>query len=488
MKRKNIALINYPGDYFAQFGSVLGRGGFNVFWVCINRSDAQYLLRNMSVPPRQVLDVNAGLKDRNCDTSACREKLAYLEGSEGPRIYDIIMMDRMLREKDLPFALQYLEHIRDKLSRFFAEKEISIVTSGRDSALQLMAMLVCRSMGIPWVVPTRLRIPKETYGFCAGHDADNFLRIRQRRPDDRKWSESVLENYQDTSSRPALKVAASSFKDVFSLIRPHFLHFLNLLKRSYFDRGNDFSRYTIPKIIGMYAKRRINMITFNIVSPWTSPGTGPFCIYALHTQPESSIDVAGSFFSDQIALIAFIARSLPVSHELYVKVHPTDVDGKTWAFYMRIKKIRGVRLIGADVDSLELIVKTSLVFTLAGTIGYEAGLRGKPVIAFAKNYFNALPTVHYCGSPPELPALVAALIDKPPPENWRSDVIEFLTDYRGRIFDGEVNRMYGTNPRRLTEADLAMLQNAYNVLFENLVISREAQGRLIEREDERPAI
>lgn len=33
--------------------------------------------------------------------------------------------------------------------------------------------------------------------------------------------------------------------------------------------------------------------------------------------------LGGSFFFDQIALITFIARSLPVTHELYVKVLPT---------------------------------------------------------------------------------------------------------------------------------------------------------------------
>jgi len=224
----------------------------------------------------------------------------------------------------------------------------------------------------------------------------------------------------------------------------------------------------------MYLRRRANMLRFTLFPPYSQPGTAPFCLYALHTQPESSIDVAGSYFSDQAALITFIARSLPVTHELYVKIHPTDVDGKSLSFYRRISALPGVRLINFDVNSRDLLERASIVFALTGTAGYEAGLMGKPVVTFANNFFNAMPTVQYCGAPPELPALINSLIGAGTPRDLRQRLVEFLADLKAQSFAGEVNRMYQPNADQLSAEDLRNLRIAYDTVYDALAAGREA--------------
>lgn len=475
IKRKNLALIGYPGDYFKPFAEVLEKNGFTMFWVCSTHSDAVVLTKKLAIPSARVLDVAHSFDKHSGDVDQCRANLSQLESGSRPRVYDVILMDRILRTQPPLFALRYVEHLRRELVRFFIENQISLVSSGRDSALQLISMLVCRKLQIPWVVPTRLRIPLDTYGFCVGHETDTFLRFRASQAADRRWAEDVLEKFHGAYHRPALKIAARNLKDTIRLLKPHASQFVELLRRSYLDRGNVFSRYTIPRVIAKYLRRRINMITLNWTRPWSPPGNSPFCIYALHTQPESSIDVAGSFFSDQIALITFIARSLPVSHELYVKIHPTDVDGKSLAFYKQIKKVPAVRLIHDDVDSRTLIAKADIIFTLTGTMGHEGGLMGKPVITFARNYYNDLPTVYYCDNPPELPALVQKVLKMKPPEDLPERIVSFLLDYRTRVFDGEVNRMFGENPRALSTTDLEVLQDAYETLYQKLVVTDDSK-------------
>lgn len=471
---RTIALINYPGAYFKGFTDALQEQGFNLVWVCINHSDAVYMTHHMSIPENRVLDVNLGFSPLpdDSDLEECRKSLSSLETEDGPRIFDIIQMDRMLRTKSTAFAMQYMNHCAQAMRTFFRKHQVSLITSGRDSALQLTSMLVGRQLNIAWVVPTRLRIPRDTYGFCTNHETDTFIQVKDANPEkDREWAIEVLAKFDDASQKPALKIAAQSLKDTLKLLKPHFIAFKDLLKRSWLDKGNDFSRYTIPKIIKMYVDRRINMLMFNIYKPWKKPGTSPYCIYALHTQPESSIDVAGSYFSDQLGLIQFIARSLPITHELYVKIHPTDIDGKRLKFYKAIQAIPGVRLIHNDLDSRELINRCDIIFALTGTIGYEGGLMGKSVITFANNYYNELPTVHYCEAPPQLPMLINSVLNKPVPENEaiREHIIKFLSIYRSRVFDGEVNRMYGANPRALLETDNQTLKIAYETLFEKLV-------------------
>jgi hypothetical protein len=366
--------------------------------------------------------------------------------------------------------------VHEALQRFFSGNGIELVSSGRDTALNLASMLVSRSLGIPWVVPTRLRIPRETYGFCSGHDTADFVRIRDVTPADRRWAEAFLDDFDRGGvSPPALKKAARSFSDVATMLPLHARLFWAAVKASRSDGGNSYTRYTLGDLVRMYIGRRRNLLAYRRAHPWQAPGTAPFGIYALHTQPESSIDVAGSYFSDQVALVGFIARSLPVSHELYVKVHPTDVDGQPLSFYRRLAAIPGVRVINYDVDSRALVRRASVVFTLTGTIGYEAALAGKPVITFARNYFNGLPTVSYCDAPPRLPALIDAALAMRPDSSTRLRTIEAVAALRASAFDGEVNREYGEHPTTLTADDLSTLQDAYDALYTVLVSRRREQ-------------
>lgn len=470
MNHKRIALVRYTPDYFLGFGQTLEQAGFEVYWINSLRSDAQYLL-DRDVSPEHVLDT-AGFNPSAYDLAECRGRLAKLETGDGLRIHDIILMDRLLRNKSQDFAIKYLGHLEQVVSTYLTVNRITMVSSGRDTALQLLTMLVCRHLGIPWVVPTRTRVPQEMYGFCQRHDTEGLIRLREVTSEDRAWAEDFLGSFETKALKPALKKSVRGLGDVMRLLPVHARVFAYELKKSLTDRGNDYARYTLPSLIRMYLRRRINLLGYTLSPPYAAPGNTPFCLYALHTQPESSIDVVGSYFSDQIALITFIARSLPITHELYVKVHPSDVDGKATSFYRRIVQIPGVRLIGHGVDSRDLLQRTSLVFALSGTIAYEAGLMGKPVVVFARNYFNTLPTLHFCDAPPRLPGLIADLLDAAPPSDWRESVVNFLSELRASCFDGEVNRTYGTSISSLSRYDLSTLQQAYNSLHHLLADDR----------------
>ena len=469
MTAYRIALVRYTPAYFLPFGRGLEAAGFDVHWINSLQVDCQTLAQ-AGVPDAQILDTTAGFDATQLQTAQARRILGALEQAvDGPRIHDIILMDRLLRRKPLDFALRYLAHVAQVVEAFLTARRIDLVTSGRDTALQIITMLVCRRLGIPWVVPTRARIPQEMYGFCQRHDTEGLIRMREVTDADRTWAADCLAQFSQRTLRPALKKSARGFGDVLRLLPGHLRVFAYELQRSGPDRGRDHVRYTVPRLIGMYLLRRLNMLSYKLRPPYRAPGETPFALYALHTQPESSIDVVGSYFSDQVHLVRSIARSLPATHELYVKVHPTDVDGKPASFYSALAEIPGVRLIGHQVDSRELLQKMSLLFALSGTIAYEAGLLGRPVIAFARNYFNSLPTIRHCTDMTALPALVARQLDAAPPVDLQAMLIEFLAELRACCFDGEVNRTYGASTAGLNAGDLAGLQLAYRSLAQVLL-------------------
>jgi hypothetical protein len=471
MTSRRIALIGYPTEYFVPFAAALEQAGFAVYWVCALHADAKHL-QQKAVPAARILDIAQSFRPGTHSESQCRAGLAQFENETDPKFNDIILMDRLVCEKDWRFSIEFLYHVATSISAFLTLNQISLVSSWRDTSVQMTALLVARKLGIPFVIPTRIRIPQEVYGFCTAHHTESFLRLRPPTTEHYAWAEKFLSDFESRGVKPALKKSTRSFVDVLRLLPSHFNAFRYEVRRSFSDRGNDYTRYAIATLIRMYLRRRLNLARYKMFNPSQTrlPQDQPFCLYALHTQPESSIDVQGSYFSNQLELIRHIARSIPSSHVLYVKVHPTDLDGKSMRFYRSIKQIPSVVLVDYSVDSRSLLDRASIIFALTGTIAYEAGLMEKPVIVFAKNFFNALPTVHRCDAPTELRPLVSRLLsDAGPTKGRREEIVSFLTNIRTSCFDGEVSRTYGASNELLSPSDLRQLQVAYNTVHDFLV-------------------
>lgn len=466
--KKNIVLLGYPAEYFLPFARSLEEIGFDVFWIVSLNSDERHLIRN-GVSKKAILNVQNGFAIAENDLAKCRSNLALFEQPGQPRFNDIILMDRLLSLKDPDFAIRFMSHVASEIDKFLAERRIKFVTSWRDTSVQLAGMLVAKKQKIPFVIPTRIRIPQEMYGFCTEHTTDSFVQFRIDAPADQDWAREFLETYEKSGLKPALKKSTRSFLDVIRLMPSHAKAFFYEFRRSFADFGNDYTRYPIPRLIRMYIVRRINLLLYKLSNPCQSidPINEKFCLYTLHTQPESSVDVQASYFSDQFSLVKLIARSLPASHILYVKVHPTDVDGKARRFYNAIKRIPNVRLVDFDVDTRMLVIKSDLIFALTGTVAYEAGLLRKPVIVFAKNYFNSLPTVEYCESPIKLPALIdqMLLLDSKDKNSMSSEIEKIMARLRACCFNGEVSRTYGASNEALRVSDLKQLQIAYDSVF-----------------------
>lgn len=467
MSNKRIVLVCYPAVYFLHFAKALEEHGFQVFWICSLNADVQHLLSN-GVESTRVLNLTKGFDGNKQAVFQVGQRLGYWEHPDLPNVNNIILMDRLLRFKPYDFARNYLLHVAENAADFLERNDITLASSWRDNAPQLMTMIVCKRMSIPCVVPTRSRIPQEMYAFSVGHETWEMIQLRAVGQEHRKWAENFLDGHEKRHEKPALKRAAKGWRDVFRMLPIHIKTLRYEVSRAQADKGNDYTRYTIPRLMVQYIRRKINLLSYQLRKPGkTEPiDDGPFCLYALHTQPESSIDVQASFFSNQIDAIRHIARSLPSSHVLYVKVHPTDVDGQPFSFYRELTRIPGVRLLDFSLDSRSLLERSSIVFALTGTIAYEAALLGKPVIAMAKNFFNRLPSVHTCLTPAELPKLVQTLLSsRADTSRLRPEIIEFLSWLRACSYDGEVSRFHLGHEVRLNPSDLTTACRAYSDLF-----------------------
>lgn len=165
---------------------------------------------------------------------------------------------------------------------------------------------------------------------------------------------------------------------------------------------------------------------------WRLDG-GPKMYYSLHAQPEFTVDVRAPFYRNQLALIENIAKSLPIGYRLIVKDHPSMKGERPLEFYRQLKSLPNVQLVSPSMDSHELIAQCDLVFTINGSVAWEAILYEKPVIVFGALCYGFFEKIVRCENPVNLPTLVQDTLRQFRPD--RGMLLRFITAYLETVIE-----------------------------------------------------
>ena len=120
-----------------------------------------------------------------------------------------------------------------------------------------------------------------------------------------------------------------------------------------------------------------------------------FIYMPLNVQPERTTCPQAGVYDDQLLMIETIASALPQGWKLYVKenpnqLRPANVFCRLYRYpeyYEQIAGLPNVRLVSPDTATYDLIKNAQAVATATGTAGWEAILRGKPVIVFGSVWY-----------------------------------------------------------------------------------------------------
>jgi len=459
---KNVALLPShlePGQY--TLAQRFEQAGFRIFWITHTTFDRLWLIR-LGAPADRILDTTLpdSLQMTEAEIDAC---LLRLEAGAAPFINDIIEMDRRLKHKSYAFARAYLAHIEKVLTDFLTRNAIRYVSNGRDTALHLACHKICQRLGIPSVVPTIMRIPDNRFGFCVGYREAEFVRLGAPDRDDFDEARRLVKQFREKKTLSETSQFERRNSRYLRRLIPDLKRFLTLAYRASHRPGDDVGRYSMPQLLKMFLRKRINALHLKAAPVWEPRGNRPYVLYGLQMQPESSIDVLASFVSNQTNLIALIAKSTPCTHEVYVKPHPEYVGGVARGHLLAIKRIPGVRLVSPFLSSHQLIMQAAVVLTPTGTMAMESAFFGVPSVIFAEEFFRGLPSVNYCANPNELPKLIPKLIATGRREVFDS-VVDFVADYLARSFPGRVTNYLGP----YTEEELASLVHAYSIVYDYL--------------------
>jgi hypothetical protein len=114
----------------------------------------------------------------------------------------------------------------------------------------------------------------------------------------------------------------------------------------------------------------------------------PIIYIALHYIPEATIDYWGSIdLIDHDGIILRLIKEYYNDYQFIIKEHPVMFGKRNLNFYDQIKKIKDVILLNPYFDNYNIIEKSDVILTWAGSVGVEAIYYDKKCINIIKPYY-----------------------------------------------------------------------------------------------------
>jgi hypothetical protein len=203
-----------------------------------------------------------------------------------------------------------------------------------------------------------------------------------------------------------------------------------------------------------------------------------YVYFCLNYQPENTTSPLGGVFNDQSLAIALIANNLPSDWKIYVKEHPGQFIkigaygyiGRDEQFYRRLAMLPNVSFVPIDSDHFSMLDNSRCVATITGTVGWEALVRGKPVMVFGEAWYQDAPNVYRIRNSADCRNALMKIFDSPKTDeeglikyinaviasSIDIDFEEYEARWDGRTFDFEANceKLYNVLESEITRKQL----------------------------------
>jgi len=350
-----------------------------IFWICFSSKAFNYL--SSIYDKKKILLLNKNLsKETNVPIGDYK-------------INELVNGDRSLRHQ-LIWGFDYLVNIQKPFYDFVKNNEIKFVFGETTYAHEVLMSRILKDkkeLKSHYLHPQSVRIPDGRFFFLEDEFQNKIFKS------DKIVNESWENEYEIIKVKPPKRV-----KQVDKEVQ-HVTSFKGKVERL----KRFFSQKNIEKdhpslVTNRYSRTRIalqeeaNRLLYSLVHTHSIDHLNDkkFVIYTLHMQPEASVDVVGAYYDNQLQNIINIWRILPEDWFLVIKEHSNAIGNRGLSFFRTVRKLRNAVIIKETASSHKLIDLCQLVFTVSGTIAYEAALKGKMAFTFGDIFFNKLKGCH----------------------------------------------------------------------------------------------
>jgi hypothetical protein len=298
---------------------------------------------------------------------------------------------------------------------------------------------ICKSQNIPTLMLSPVRFGNRMIISEDPNNPDISFKENDSNYSPRKKLKTFFEEHDNYNQIKKLKSVSfeSKKRQRYSAILNFFLKYKINQNYHYSNYGMTKSKILKRKIIRYYQKKkRISFIEKNFKK--NLKDNCPYIYFPLHYEPETVLFRDASFYSNQLAVITNIAKSLPIEYKLFIKDHPmmNTIGWRDLSFYKYLMKLPNVELLHPSLHPNDIIKNSSLVVTIASTTGQEAAFNKKPSIVLADELYNFLPSVKRIKNIEELPNVIRESLKTVVDEN---DLENFIEKIEKNTFEFDIH-------------------------------------------------
>jgi hypothetical protein len=373
-----------------------------------------------------------------------RELLASLEIAGVPTIHNMILSDHIVSKLPYEESLAYATFLTRRLMAVYSAIKPTAIIGGFDALHGSLGFAVAKHMGVPWFALTFNSLPRGLVGFCSDLSPASKVMLEPRRTEKMRFTaDASLKDFEGRKIEAAAYIPPKVFSPAF-IIKRIVPQLRTLVRIARLAAAKDSHKYTVfaneYSLAGLFREAirlRKNVLRLPHNELLRAPPNGRYVFFGLHVQPESSIDVFAHFYSNQNHVVELMARSLPPTHTLLIKLHKSDVPNYSRALLAKWAAFPSVRLVSPYADTFEFIKRADLILSIQGTMGLEAALLGKPVIMFGDSPIKMFPSVSTVGRNPDLPALVRQKLGEASPT--RAAIVDAFATYLAPLYPASGN-------------------------------------------------
>lgn len=364
--------------------------------------------------------------------------LRSLEDNHHFTIHNVILADGQLSQIPYAEALAYISMAGKSIQTLLSTIRPDVVLSGFEGWHSSLTMLICKNMGITWYGLVYTAIPRGLFGFSSTNNSSETRGFGIIDPEEVKiTARQTLVNFRKGAEKAYIPVVEDSLTNIVRLLPRRITNFSNKLR---IIASGKFDRYTHRSSWDAfvdYTGRIWNMLRSHSVTMLRKPPESEFAFFAFHMQPEMAIDVWAPYYSNQIWVVNLIARSMPAGQKLLVKLHRIDSGRWNYSELMQLSSMPAVELVHESAIATEFIKKANIVFSIQGTVAFEAAMLGRNVVTFGETMYEDFPNVHKVTVLEQLPVVIREILRSAEPDlkDIEEAVVRLLSRFRSGVFN-----------------------------------------------------
>ncbi|MDO8651865.1 MAG: hypothetical protein Q7R66_06735 [Undibacterium sp.] len=347
----------------------------------------------------------------------------------------------------------------DHINRIIGDVVPDVVFSEVTQFHELLTSHICQQRGIPLLSPNVTRYPVGRLNFfeyntmnpvggegidLSDNEAEQMLNAIVGR--------TIQPSYMEKVHRSQLALFNNMLKDKLRIligwcrgeryITPSPLTKIRLerLHARQYQRWESFAHKTLPTTLNQ--------------SPWV--------LLPLQMQPEANIEVWGSPWSDQTALVQRTAKALAaIGAVLVVKPNPKSKYELTAELCAVVEQAPNIVAISHTTSMKDIFAQAPLVMTVTGTVLMECIFAGKPVASLGTHVMTRYPGVQAIDAPEDVAQKLLAVIRNEIQGANKAEAKNLLNSLYKNSYPAMTWDPY-TRPELMTENNIAELSLAFS--------------------------